>query len=625
MASGPSSKVAARARALLAARSSNRIQIQIPLGESLITFLHCSAPNATATVMGALVDLILFDARHNRSHIFHMTEDALGKGLVKLPSPLQFPSTWSRADQDALAAGRPVRAELHTNLARALAGDMSAQSLLHSDLATLVDKAQKTLDLSALPDGEWQLEWICPAVPEGSVVLWHGWHTTRSSDTTAVKTAIFFDYAEASVLHALEGGLSEYAKLNSDNAYTDVGSGNSATRSAAFTREYCAHRNLPSIAPHSLIGPHSADGLAGDLRASVEANGFLVVPLNKLCTGDEMDEVRTLVNATALEAGDYITYVLFEREVFFLTAWLRRFAPDDDPYLHLALEEAWTWLLGLAGKPLFGPEGVPGLPSTPLKRLLDFALYFEPLEGGRPAYCLRERKETHDEALWLDDKTSAQTPAAKDEEAWYCAHLHEWGRLVHFGALLDVRAPAADPPPKKGEWEWNPQILLWDEVLPFLRKNQRAETPLLGHPLLAYRRHGLGHPEPGQSLADWLEATLRATDSPYDFYHESVAQSGGRLIANDSGMGPASSLYGGTAHLALQTHPAMWRIAVALYGPHPALVPERLRFKVAAPWGKVHVDHAPLAGRRSRDDDDDDHRVGPAPKRLCKCGAGEAI
>ena len=74
------------------------------------------------------------------------------------------------------------------------------------------------------------------------------------------------------------------------------------------------------------------------------------------------------------------------------------------------------------------------------------------------------------------------------------------------------------------------------------------------------------------------------------------SQSGGKMIAADSGMGPATTLTNEPGHLAF-THSSFVRGVMASFygaGTDMIVMPERFRMKASKGWkGAMHIDHAP--------------------------------
>jgi hypothetical protein len=578
--------------------------MQIPLSESLITFLCANVLERSTDATNLLSGLVLFDADENASAVFGTPRAALERGLVAMPPILQFKAPSPR-DASLLANGAFLPSPVHTRFARAVAeGTDRATDGLCDAQRNLVDRYRASgysVAIEAIAarlrgeDPAWCVGWISPTVPPGALVLWHGWHTTRGSASTATKSTIFLDYAPAEAFGGSDAYLDHYQKR-----YEDLGSGNAATRGSGSTSEYVALRGLPPAPlasgeieglfllgtdPEMMAAYNDAMGSDDELLARVRNRGFAIVDLTDPLLGlsgeaSEVAEVLALVEATRVEMEDFLTFSLLEREFRFLTAWLVRFADDValPPPVASALRGA---LRHLAESPRLIPSQAYG-GAPPLLAHADIATARTAiLSLGANVRPLAERA---DYRMATVDGSVTRRPAAENARVWYSAHLHEWVELAVNTFTLDLRAPAAED----GE-----QDLLWGAVHP-----RPAMPPRLHHPLVFYRRKGLGYAPPGVDFHAWLDGRLREEDvTMYSFYHESTAQGGGRAIASDSGMGQATTYLGGEAHLALQLHPALLALARKLYGCDCALpVPERFRTKRTQGWGKAHVDHSPVDG-----------------------------
>lgn len=564
-------------------RSFNRIQMQIPFKESSIIFLASNVPQHSSLWTSCLIELVNHDMKqYGGTHFYPKAKTLKGvfeDGLVQLPKALNY--------NGVLGIARTPTACLLRILKGMDAGPYNG----------LIDTFRNTPEgmryvQHSLKHKFTNVEWVCPDVPPGGIVVWHGFHTTKGDKgSIEPKATMFMDYTERSVL---PGDLcNHYTELIRKQPF-DPGSGTLNTRSSRPTIEFNAAKNIsqvPLLPPTRLTGGLQPDALVGTLhvnRNAILRQGYgVIVPLQHgasvpngcfpwYMTQVELQNYHFLRRNAKFEFERFLTYFVFEREMRFLTCWLARYAPEKPGFSTL-------WDIMKRKKELFDSETRRFYRPDIIEMVL--------LQNGQP----QQEKEL--QALYGAPRN--QTLANMTPEQIVQFHYNSWVALFRFARLLNVNT-------RPVQAIFAEQARCWFGMFggkygtSNIGGNAAAER-VFNDKFFMYWRLGMGSQGPSKTggpamcvgtTMDDLNAFIerKVNDGPVAHLHRRMAQGGGKKVANDSGMGPATTYMHGSAHLQMQTGPFGATLAHAFYQ-DPLVVLERFRVKTHASWGAGHVDH----------------------------------
>lgn len=565
-------------------RSFNRIQMQIPFKESSIIFFTSNVLDHSSFWTNCIIELVTHDIqKFGGSHFYpsrQRTKKLFTDGLVLLPKKLNFSGRLGRADLPTKCCLRVIDGRTDTPVNAVIDSfRQSTRGLLYSK-HTFAQQFQ-------------QLEWICPNVPEGGIVVWHGFHTTKGDkDSILPKATMFLDYTERHVLPPQL--LSEYVDLVRRQPF-DPGSGNANARGSRATIEFNAFNNTPQapILPDTRIcGGSHPDTLVGSIqvdRSRIMKRGYGVIvpllhgsPVPEGCFPWFMNEQElSLYNFERefckFEFEDFLSYFLFEREFRFLTCWLAVYKPNVAGGTSMFPE---LWELMKESSLMFH--------SDTKKFIYQGVINMVKQKNGKKPEQVDELR-----ALY-----KASTFSGMSQEQIIQFHYNSWLALARHGRLLNINA-------REGDEDYKYQARCWFAIFGGKYKNVKlgstAAAELVFNDLyFMYWRLGMGSQGPkqgreamcvGRTLNDvnaFIEGKVR--DGMTAHPHRRMAQGGGRVIAGDSGMGAGTTYMHGDSHIKMQTGPYGATLAHAFYR-DPLVVFERFRVKTHASWGAGHVDH----------------------------------
>ena len=568
---------------MLDGRSFHRIQMQIPFAESSIIFLAANVPAHTSLWTNALIELVNFDLQQHGGQHFYPKLKSLANvfhdGLVTLPKALNYMGALGLTKTPTAC----VRRMLHGDSASPYNAliDAFVQTQRGTFYAQHPLKAQFT-----------HLEWICPDVPPGGIVVWHGFHTTKGDkDSIEPKATLFLDYAEHVVL---PDTLREHYVALIRRQPFDPGSGTLNTRSSRPTIEFNAAKGLsqaPALPGTRLTGGAQPDPRVGVLQVNRDAvlrQGYgIVLPLvhgAAVPTGcfpwfmsqAELHNYHFLRANAKFEFERFLTYFVFEREMRYLTCWLAVYAPDKPDFATLwNILKRKTELFDIETRRFWRPSIVTDIVA----------------HHGQP------RDVQALQALYSQPRNSALGNMTPTQIVQF--HYNSWVALFRHARLLNVTA-------RSEQAVFAEQARCWFGMFGGrlgalkMRGNAAAEH-VFNDRYFMYWRLGMGSQGPSKSgdpamcvgrTLDDLNAFLehKVADGPVAHLHRRMAQGGGKKIAGDSGMGPATTYMHGPAHVQLQTGVFGATLAHAFYQ-DPLVVFERFRVKTHASWGAGHVDH----------------------------------
>lgn len=570
-------------------RSFHRIQMQIPFGESSIIFLTCTKkPETSSFWTNLLVRLVTYDVENNGSKVFFPKHKGCsphpwGDGLVELP--------------DLLNIGRK-KIDVNNVLHRIINGTTSTKL---PELDALVDRfLQGDPNVPFLKDHRIAkenpapvLEWICPDVPPGGIVVWHGFHTTKGDAESQYKpkATMFLDYAERNMLTVDQ--FQEYIGLIRRQPF-DPGAGNPNTRGSRTTIEFNAAKNIPQACPlpnTRMTGRDEPNPTVGKLmitKENVVHQGFAVVapvratdPTPPGCyrwemTENELREYNKLRKTTQAEFERFLTYYIFERELRVLICWLciwtKRTAGNS------LFCELWEKVKGEVD--LFGADGkfkfrqdVRTIKNSPFVREL----------------VSKVKGEGTDPSLLKGSKKRPKTMTQMEYTLFNILSLH---KLSCHARQLDITANRTGVMDRA----YDAQERCWRAIFGGKGLAQtKAAAESMNNPYFMYWRLQMGNSYgnmcTGTSLEDlnrYLEQKLN--EGFFAHPHTRCAQSGGIKIAGNSGMGGCTTYVHGNSHVELQVGKYGSTLADAFYE-DPIIVFERFRVKTHASWGAAHVDH----------------------------------
>lgn len=562
-------------------RSFNRIQMQIPFGESSIIFLTSDKPRDTMFWTNCLIDLVNHDIQtFNGSHMFPNHKGAFpwNDGLVKLPKIINYKNE-IKSDMQRAESKTATRC-----IQRVLDGSSDA-----GNLNKLVDsfretpKAKKYRKTSKRFE---RLEWVCPDVPDGGIVVWHGFHTTKADKgSLRPKATMFLDYTEKNTLS--DDDRQHYESLIRKQPF-DPGSGNRNCRGTKPTIEYNQAKGLPQAmvddrqTTHKITGGVLENPSVGTLtvdRDTVIRRGYaVIVPVTadqnvpEGCfrwemTLNELDMYHNLRREIKGEFERFLTYYIFEREMRYLSCWLSVHAK------HEIFTRFWNFLK--AQQDLFDP--VTRKLNDDIRKHVQDVIEHLSYKGK----ALRKEQE------WYDNRKEWDFTRRGDRIKMRSFYYHSWVRIFEKACLLDIR----DGGTQEEVW-WG---LFGGQYKKERFGGQKAGQQVFNDKYFMNWRTGMGSQSglsmcpDGMDINEFIESKVK---EGFDAHiHTRNNQGGGKKIAWDSGMGPATTFMGGKHHVELQTGAYGCTLAKAFYK-DPLVVFERFRIKTEAGWGAGHVDHS---------------------------------
>jgi len=565
-------------------RSFNRIQMQIPFKESSIIFLASNVPQHTSLWTNCLIELVNHDLQHyGGKHFYPKAKTLKGvfqDGLVQLPKVLNYSGALGIAKTPTACILRILKGS----------GDATPYNAL---INHFVQTPQGAYYVNHFLKHQFtNLEWVCPDVPPGGIVVWHGFHTTKGEKgSIEPKATMFMDYTERNVLpHDL---CKHYTELIRKQPF-DPGSGTLNTRSSRPTIEFNAAKNIPQalpLPPTRLTGGLQKDICVGELhvnRAAILRKGYgVIVPL---LTGSpvpsgcfpwymskaELQDYHFLRMNAKFEFERFLTYFVFEREMRFLTCWLATYASEKQGFSKL-------WGIMKRKKELFDSE-------TRRFYRPDIVETIIALNG--PVQQVKVLQ-----ALYGAPRNPTLANMTPQQIVQF--HYNSWVALFQNARLLNVNTRPDQAVFAEQKRCWFGMFGGTMESLDM--RGNAAAAHIFNDKFFMYWRLGMGSQGPsktggpamcvGLSMDD-LNAFIerKVMDGRVAHLHRRMAQGGGKKVAGDSGMGPATTYIHGSAHLQIQTGTFGATLAHAFYQ-DPLVVLERFRVKTHASWGAGHVDH----------------------------------
>lgn len=571
----------------LDSRSFDRIQMQIPFNESSIIFLASHTREHSSFWTNCLIELINHDlAAYGGRHLYPKIKDSskvFQDGLVQLPKLLNYTGHLGRADLPTRCCLRVIYGGGQS--------DMDAGSL-----NGLVDSFRQTAEGIKYKDADpdftaffGYLEWTCPQVPPGGIVVWHGFHTTKGDKLSITpKATMFLDYAEHGILDSRQ--TAHYTTLIRSQPF-DPGSGTLNARSSRTTIEFNAAKNIPQSVqlPNTRItGGVQQNRQVGNIQINREAvlhQGYgVIVPCRHgtappngcfpwYMSSDELQQYQLLRQNCKFEFERFLTYWVFEREMRFLTYWLLRYSNKR------GFAELWNIM----------EQSVEFFDIESRRFRWPQVVQYIVQQNGQPAAVSELGR-----LVSSDSKMSKMT-----EEQIVQYHYNSWVALFLNARFLDVGT-------RPSQALFPEQSRCWFAMFGGRFENQTMTSTLAAQAILnnkyfMYWRNQMGSQAPhktqgpamcvGTSLAE-VQSFIRkkVEDGPTAHLHRRMAQGGGKIIAGDSGMGAGTTYTAGSAHLQMQTGAFGSTLALAFYS-DPLVVLERFRVKTQASWGAGHVDH----------------------------------
>jgi hypothetical protein len=567
-------------------RSFNRIQMQIPFMESSIIFFTSNVLDHSSFWTNCIIELVTHDIQQFGGRHFYPSNQRTDKlftdGLVLLPKKLNFKSRLGRADLPTNCCLRVINGVTETSVNEVV--DSFRQSLRgRTYLNPRFEEYFRQFR---------QLQWICPNVPDGGIVVWHGFHTTKGDkDSILPKATMFLDYTERDVLPP--DLVSEYVTLLRNQPF-DPGSGNPNARGSRATIEYNAFNNVPqspNLPNTKICGGSNPDGFVGSLhvdRDRVMKRGYGVIvpllhgsPVPEGCfpwfmNEQELSMYKIERDFCKFEFEQFLSYFLFEREFRFLTCWLATYKPRVGNESSL-FPELWGFIK-----------------RTSMTFDFDTKKFFR-------QDLLEAVKQKNGEKSQVDDLRAlyrSNTFSGMTDEQIIQFHYNSWLALARHGRLLNINAREMDNDFKYQARCW---FAIFGGKYKDLKRSSTAAAELVFNDrYIMYWRLGMGSQGAksgreamcvGHTLNDvneFIEGKVR--DGMKAHPHRRMAQGGGRVIAGDSGMGAGTTYMHGDSHIRMQVGAYGSTLAHAFYN-DPLVVFERFRVKTHASWGAGHVDH----------------------------------
>lgn len=564
----------------LNARSFNRIQMQIPFMESSIIFFTSNVLDHSSFWTNCIIELVNHDLNHfGGSHFYpssQRTARLFADGLVQLPKKLNFTGKLGRAGLPTACCLRIINGTTPTPVNAVL--DSFRQSPRGKFYATHRIAQQFR-----------QLEWVCPDVPPGGIVVWHGFHTTKGDKNSILpKATMFLDYTERNVLPP--NLRQRYLELVRSQPF-DPGSGNANSRGSRATIEFNAYNNTPQAPtlPNTRIcGGTNMDVVVGNLqvnRDQIMKRGFgVIVPLPHgsqvpdgcfpwFMSEEELSDYMFEREFCKFEFEQFLTYFVFEREFRFLTCWLATYKPKVAGETSL-FPDLWTRMK--RSSVMFDFDTKENIYKKDIKRIRR-----------------KNGKQKQVEELQALYKSNTLSEAQNIQ-----FHYNSWLALARHGRLLNINA-------REGDADFKYQSRCWFAMFGGKYKDMtlgstKAAQLVFNDLYFMYWRLGMGSQRPkngreamcvGRTLEEvnaFIEGKVR--DGMTAHPHRRMAQGGGRVVAGDSGMGAGTTYMHGESHINMQVGPFGATLAHAFYS-RPLVVFERFRVKTHASWGAGHVDH----------------------------------
>jgi hypothetical protein len=630
-----------RIRKQLDGRSFDRIQMQIPFGESTIIFLVSNTRKHSSFWTNCLIEFVDHDiAAFKGKHLFPLHKQARAGGLAgkrnlpddescRMPTgevkqlhvlrtqylagrlsaemklvirgETQKTNKWFGPGfpwKDGLVALPKIlnfgkhtgRAAVPTSVCHRIINGSTDAGRLNDlvDSFRLTGVAQKYIS-SPFVSTFMYLEWLCPEVPDGGIVVWHGFHTTKGvKDSILPMATMFLDYTEKDQLSESERNY--YLQLIRKQPF-DPGSGHANARGSKTTIEFNAAKNKSQsmILPDTrLLGGQTEDptmGLLEVVRDDIIHQGYgVIVPclagssmlpncFRWTMSPKELDRYHRRRRECKFEFEHFLTYWILEREMRYLTCWLATYSN------YVGFECFWRFLS--REQELFNIDDRRFRWPDEIKNMLSLngpALNVDELQAKR----LLKNPKDHQPLSNMSDSELVQF------------HYNSWVYLFKNARMLDITGTGPE------------QAVNWYGMFGGIfegvqRLSTAASRTVFNDPYFMYWRKGMGSQKPNKKVPAMCVGTslvhltafiqTKVNDGPRKHLHRKMAQGGGRKIAGDSGMGSATTYMQGVHHLQLQTGPIGATLAHAFYV-DPMVVLERFRVKTHASWGAGHVDHS---------------------------------
>ena len=636
-----------------AGRSFNRFQMQMPFNESSIIFLASNVRDDSSFWTNCLIELVNHDllmARDDTTSyesIFYPRVKKLKgiftDGLVTLPDILNYTGKLGRSETPTNCCLRIINGIQNCDICNKKKKIIGLNQLIDSFRVSKKGKHYISESNLKKVEGFTEIQWVCPEVPAGSIVIWHGFHTTKGDvGSITPKATMFLDYAEKEVLNPAE--MVHYKDIIRSQPF-DPGSGTLNARSCRPTIEFNAAKEIPQsvVLPNTKItGGNVESTKIGKIyvnRNTILRQGYGVIEptitsgdydadfeeYNKndndgrfpwFMTTDNLKNIERLQQECKQEYERFLSYYVFEREIRFLTFWLLTYGKYGDKEQKL-LQKLWD--LMKVEIDLFDST------TRKFKKDLKKAArqFYIAAGGSKPGDSKKTNEENLSQEIAIRKKYNTtikkekgvklsreeQTLINMSEEELVQFQFNSWKRLSTKACLLDISA-------RSDSLTWKKQKLCWygmfgghdPSVVSGKKKGVpagQASAQIFNDNYFMYWRENMGPQGPkkvkggptdpamcvGWKLQDVTEfIEKKVNDGAAAHMHKRNAQGGGKLIAGDSGMGGATTYTAGQAHLELQTGSFGSTLAATFYN-DPIVVLERFRVKTHASWGKGHVDH----------------------------------
>lgn len=657
-------------RKILDNRDFNRIQMQIPLFEdqSRIIFLQCSNDTENSQLWANLLVFIVNEDFKNplsEGKLFftqknlEKRKESWSAGLVALPARFNI----GHEDAAQRALRRLMRDEQQSLSEEEAAAQDTHDAIMNQHIDNIrgydyVIRAKRNTTVRAP-----LITWSGPTeLPYGSVILWHGFHTTRGNkDAVAPESTAFLDYTSGTVFSDSQ---KEAYIHNMSRGPFDAGSGTINTRSARPNVEYNSAKGIPQrlipdgqSLPALMGGDAKSFNTCGridsvDVHTLFEKGYGVIVPvvegdvkLGEACeqngygrwtmTQEEFDQYSSLLHNTTIEFENFLTYIIFEREMLFLTRWLSVSGPmslrpvfvklwdaifqkksvtfwEGEVFQYPAVKSAVQVYLRehktqvadiVASLGTKTARKSAAKPSTARKR----KAASQPVDEKRATKKIKtsdsreDKKVDHSTNNDEKKKTTLRKPTQTylHEEDLQPAlvplfQLRAWYMLAENGLCLKLSPHA----------QTQKQQMCWNAIFGTRKRSQTdLAWEVFGQRHLLYWRQHMGNQKGGMATGDTLASLKAYFESkvpessdpsgidPFVYHrHRRGAQGGGNKLAADSGMGGATSFFTGKNHVALQTGKFGATLA-SLFYKSPLVVFERFRVKTHGSWGLGHVDH----------------------------------
>jgi len=634
-----------------AGRSFDRFQMQMPFNESSIIFLASNVRDDSSFWTNCLIELVNHDLLMARDEttsyksIFYPRVKKLKgiftDGLVTLPKILNYTGKLGRSETPTNCCLRII------NGSTVVTCNKKKKIIGLNELIDSFRVSKKGKDYISKPnlkkvESFTEIQWVCPEVPAGSIVIWHGFHTTKGDvGSITPKATMFLDYAEKEVLNPAE--MVHYKDIIRSQPF-DPGSGTLNARSCRPTIEFNAAKEIPQsvVLPNTKItGGNVESTKIGKIY--VDSNTILrqgygvIVPTitsgdyatdfaeyNKndndgrfpwFMTTDNLENIKRLQQECKQEYERFLSYYVFEREIRFLTFWLLTYGKYGAKEQEL-LQKLWDLMKGEID--LFDST------TRKFKKDLKKAArkFYIAAGGSKPGDSKKTNNKKLSQEIDIREKYNTtikkekgvklsreeQTLINMSEEELVQFQFNSWKRLSTTACLLDISARSDSLTWKKQKPCWYGMFGGYDPSVVSEKKKDvpagQASAQIFNDNYFMYWRENMG-PQGPKKVDGSLEPAMcvgwtlqdvtkfiekKVNDGTAAHMHKRNAQGGGKLIAGNSGMGGATTYTAGQAHLELQTGSFGSTLAATFYN-DPIVVLERFRVKTHASWGQGHVDH----------------------------------